>query len=135
MSEIEYREQISAYLDGTLASEDKASLEQALAQDPKLAQEMQEFKTLLSAMSAMPPLHAPSGFSERVIKGIRRRRWLDEQHWQSTLTLVLQILSVLVVIGIATAYMIAQTEFDERRVLEIEEDKTPPEKTPENPPE
>lgn len=113
-------ETLSAYLEQNLAPQDQARIEAELQSSPQAARELQELQTMLSAMASMPSVPAPKGFSDRLFRSIRRRRWLEDDRFQSQAALVFQILSIIVVIGIAAAYMIAQTEHDDRRILQIE---------------
>lgn len=115
-------ERLSAYLEGALEPGERERVERELEADPETAREMAELQCLLSAMSAMPDLEAPPGFCDRVTRKIRRRRWLEDSSLHTTLTLIFQILSIVVVVGIAAAYMLAHTESDDRRVMQIERD-------------
>lgn len=118
-------ETLSAYLEQNLEPQEQAQVEAKIQDSPEAARELQELQTMLSAMASMPAIEAPRGFSDRLLKNIRRRRWLEDSRLQSQAALVFQILSIIVVIGIAAAYMIAQTESDDRRIMRIEGAKPP----------
>lgn len=113
-------ETLSAYLEQNLEPQEQAKIEAELQQSPSAARELEELQTMLSAMASMPSEPAPSGFSDRVFKSIRRRRWLEDERLHTQTALIFQILSIIVVIGIAAAYMIAQAESDDRRIMRIE---------------
>lgn len=113
-------ETLSAYLEQGMQDEQRAEIEAELEHNPATARELAELQTMLSAMASMPQLAAPRGFSERLGKSIRRRRWLENMELQGQAAMIFQILSIIVVIGIATTYMIAQMETDDRRVMQIE---------------
>lgn len=113
-------ETLSAYLERGMQEEERAEIEAELEQNPATAKELAELQTMLSALASMPQLAAPRGFSERLAKSLRRRRWLEDMELQGQAAMIFQILSIIVVIGIAATYMIAQVESDDRRVMQIE---------------
>lgn len=128
-------EALSAYLEQNLDPEAKVKIEKELQDRPEVAKELKELQTMLSALASMPAESAPRGFSDRLLRNIRRRRWLQDDRLQVQAAMVFQILSIIVVIGIATAFMIAQTESDDRRIMRIEAEAQSgkPAKTPKTP--
>lgn len=123
-------ETLSAYLEQNLAPQERAKIEAELQSSPEAKQELEELQTMLSALASMPCELAPRGFSDRLVKSIRKRRWLEDTRLQSQAAMIFQILSIIVVIGIATAYMFAQMDDDTRRIMRIESAPPKPQKTP-----
>lgn len=57
-------EQLSAYLDGELSPEERASVDAALVQDPALREELEGLRGVVHWVREQGPVEAPSGFAE-----------------------------------------------------------------------
>lgn len=108
---------LSAYLDGELESDDLERAEAELDESPELRADMQALRELLATVGSLPTVAAPPDFCEKLTRKIRRRQLLETHVWQGLGSLPFQVISIIVVIAIATAYMMVQLDL-ERRVLE-----------------
>lgn len=104
-------ERMTAYLDAELAAEDAAAFEAALAEDPEALSELEQLKRVISLVSALPDVQAPSDFYEKVSKRIRKRQRfsLEGSGW-SLVSLSFQVLSIIVILTVAAVYMMAELE-------------------------
>lgn len=72
-------EQLSAYLDGALTPTERAEVDRALADSPKLRQDLADLKQLGSLLKSVPAPTPPPGFTHRVLEKTKPhpRAWLQ----------------------------------------------------------
>lgn len=70
MTELEREELISAYLDDELSADERARVEQWIADDSQARALFDELRALRASLQSLPRLDAPSGFAERVVQRV-----------------------------------------------------------------
>ncbi|MDY7010145.1 MAG: hypothetical protein SVV80_05260 [Planctomycetota bacterium] len=66
-------EQLSAYLDGELSEDESRRIAEMVAGDPELSAELESLRAVRSLLRGLPPVHAPDGMADAVLKRTRRR--------------------------------------------------------------
>ncbi len=114
-------ELLRAHLDQEL-DEKGEELFDALAKDrPELLGEARALAAMLSAVKSLGDEPAPSGFYERVDRRLRQRQILEGDWFSSSLfSFSFQIVSVLILLGIAVAAVLMQ--IDDERPIKLERD-------------
>ncbi|MBW2253976.1 MAG: zf-HC2 domain-containing protein, partial [Deltaproteobacteria bacterium] len=64
-------EQLSAYLDGELTDTERAELEQQIAGDPVLREELQELEQAVDFLRTHGPVQAPLAFQSGVLQAVK----------------------------------------------------------------
>lgn len=67
-------ELLARYLDGELNEDEAGALIRAAEEDPAVAAQLRDYETMLEASEELRQLAAPSGFADRVMDRIERRR-------------------------------------------------------------
>ena len=71
MSDVDPREQLSAYLDGVLAAADRVRLDEALLADSDLRTELEELRALVEDVHALSSEQAPEGLADAVMAEVK----------------------------------------------------------------
>lgn len=104
-------ELMSAYLDAELGERESQAFEDYLEQDPRAQQEVAELRQIMALVGGLPRVAAPDGFADQVQRRLKRQRLLREPGAAATLvSLPFQVLSIVVILAIATLYMMAQLD-------------------------
>ena len=75
MSNIEeISEQLSAYLDGELSGEETRRVEEMLADDPALSDELESLREVRQLLRSLPREQAPDGLIDAALAQAQRRR-------------------------------------------------------------
>ncbi|GEM_PF-3684887 len=103
-------ELMSAYLDGEISPEDAQALEGHLREQPETHAELEALRRTKALVAGLPRPVAPVDFYEQVARGLRRRARTDPAAWLLTLAIPLQVISIVVILVVATIYMLMQLE-------------------------
>jgi anti-sigma factor RsiW len=120
-------ELMSAYLDAELDGSEAEAFDSMLADSPELASELEDLRKVMQLVSALPEVHAPEDFADKVARRLRRRQMLaPDGALLGLISLPFQVLSIIVILTAAALYMMAQLD---RKPDKIERDR-PPVQTP-----
>jgi anti-sigma factor RsiW len=112
-------ELMSAYVDGELDPTQAAEVESYIAKSPEAQQQLEELQRLVRLVGGLPPVEAPPDFYDKVARRVRRRQILKRDDFALNLiSLPFQVLSILVILAVATLYMLAELEREPNTELE-----------------
>jgi anti-sigma factor RsiW len=104
-------ELMSAYVDGELDPTQAAEFESYIAQSPEAQKQLEELQKLVRLVGGLPPVEAPPDFYDKVARRLRRRQIFKRDDFALNLiSLPFQVLSILVILAVATLYMLAELE-------------------------
>jgi anti-sigma factor RsiW len=112
-------ELLSAYLDAELDAEQSAKVESFLKEHPEADEELSQLREVIALVSNLPSVGAPDDFYENLAKKLRRKHKRTQQAtvW-GLLWTPFQVLSILVVLAIATLFLM--NELDRPQAAEHE---------------
>src|SRR5687767_14369211 len=88
-------EELSAYLDGQLAAEDLAELEQHIERCALCREELQDLQATVAVLQALPAIRPPRSFTlDPALVAPRYSRWLPRLRWASAALSLLLMLTV-----------------------------------------
>jgi anti-sigma factor RsiW len=117
-------ELMSAYVDGELDEAETARFEDYLAGSPEAQAQLDELRKMVSLVGTLPEVTAPPDFSDKLARRLRRRQGLAKDALAVNLvSLPFQVLSILVILAVATLYMLA--ELERQPTGGLERDPTP----------
>ncbi len=129
MSQDNTAELMTAYLDDELDEAQAEHVRSLLESSPEVAEEMDGLQTLLAVVATLPEVAAPPDFYEGVDRKLRRRKlWSGESLASGLVSMPFQVVSIIVIIAVAAAYMLLQLDADQVR---IEKDEGPISSQPE----
>jgi anti-sigma factor RsiW len=104
-------ERLSAYLDAELDPTGAAELERELQELPEMRAELDALRRTIDLVASLPRESAPPDFDAKLARVLKRRRILDIEALAGNLiSMPFQVLSILVVLAVAAAYMFAELE-------------------------
>src|SRR5690242_6489033 len=102
MSDMKHEENLTAYLDGELAADERRALEAALEKDPALRATLESLKSAVAAVKALPEPAASLGLRRAVLAKVEGPQTLGER-----VKLFFTLPRLVPVAGIAAAAVVA----------------------------
>jgi len=126
---------MSAYVDGELDPAQAAEVESYIAQSPEAQKQLEELQKLVQLVGGLPPVEAPPDFYDKLARRLRRRQILKRDDFALNLiSLPFQVLSILVILAVATLYMLAELERQPNTGLERDPAAQPAKEEAKQPP-
>jgi anti-sigma factor RsiW len=125
------QDRMSAYLDEQLSADEAAAFENYLAERPDVQEELNDLRKVMALVSELPSVETSPEFFDDLSKKLRRRQQAQpDEALMALISLPFQVLSILVILVVATVYMMAQLDQEPQGTLERDPTVSPDEADP-----